>query len=68
MIYGCGLEGYVCSSENNEGKYQGIFMQLHPSPSGNERHILRFSTNKFYRTSNEAVLSMEKELNKVKEN
>lgn len=61
-MYPCGLEGYSCAGEK-DGKYQGVFMQLHPTPSGNERHILRFSTKDYFPTPEEATYAIESILN-----
>ncbi len=48
------IEGYSAAQETEPGKWQGLFFQLHPTPSGFERHILRFSTNCRYATAVEA--------------
>lgn len=65
MKYACSLEGYCCSATVEDNKFKGVFMQLHPSPSGHERHILRYTTNVLYDTENEAVVAMEDALNKT---
>ncbi len=65
MKYKCGVEGYCTASEQPNGKFKGIFMELHPTPSGHPRHILRFSTNTEYETAGEASLALETILNKT---
>lgn len=54
QTYFGGLEGYCCT-ENIDGKYRFIFMQHHPTPSGNPRHILRFSSNVLFDMAEEAL-------------
>jgi len=61
-MYPCGLEGY-CGAGEKDGKYKGVFMQLKPTPSGNERHVLRFSTKDWFPTQEEATCAIESILN-----
>lgn len=53
------LEGYCAAHQAEPGRWQGEFYQLHPTPSGFQRHILRFSTNTRYDTAKEANEEME---------
>ena len=53
------VEGYCAAQETAPGEWQGLYFQLHPSPSGFEHHILRFSTNTRYPFKEQAVEEME---------
>lgn len=54
QTYFGGLKGYCCTNEE-DGKHRFIFMQKHPTPSGHERHILRFSSDVLFDTADEAL-------------
>ncbi len=53
------LEGYSAAQETEPGQWQGLFFQLHPTPSGFERHILRFSSSRRHPFKEQAVEEMD---------
>lgn len=53
------IEGYSASRQTSPGEWQGLFFQLRPTPSGFERHILRFSTQTRYPTGEEAAAEIQ---------